>query len=391
MRTRSEFNVHFRVCVPGLLFSVWAASALAQAPAGKHLVANQSDLPRHSYAVDVAASELVVGAEPAFSAFAAQVRKNLDATFADYDIRDRATLRELLQLRLQLELLAGENEPALKTLAELRTESDKTDAKLAAGLVDEAILQARLQSKSASGAALAARAAAELTTLVTALPWPVVRDEVKEHASRLEIVTGKFAVALVKHDVDPSVAQSRTVNDEGAAEIVAARRQMSVIDPLRPALIEALKTYIAAHNVQKPDIWAARDVELGPDGHLVAVLVGVWDSGVDSTVLADHMHSDAQHPGRSAHGLAFSQDGSLSAQDLRPITDEQRAYYPTALKLFQGFNDVQNQIDSPEAAEVHKLTSNTPPGELPGKIKQILLAGSYLHGTHVAGDRKSVV
>jgi hypothetical protein len=97
------------------------------------------------------------------------------------------------------------------------------------------------------------------------------------------------------------------------------------------------------------------------------------------------MHSDSAHAGRSAHGIAFSQDGSLSDSDLRPITDEQRAFYPEALKIYQGINDLQNQVDSPEATAAKTFASSTPPDELPPKVKQILFFGAYLHGTHVAG------
>jgi hypothetical protein len=66
---------------------------VAGAGAGeKKTVASQSDLPRHSYAVPAAASDLVQATYAAFDAFAGKIRTDIESLFRDYDIQDRAAL-----------------------------------------------------------------------------------------------------------------------------------------------------------------------------------------------------------------------------------------------------------------------------------------------------------
>jgi subtilisin family serine protease len=48
-------------------------------------------------------------------------------------------------------------------------------------------------------------------------------------------------------------------------------------------------------------------------------------------------------------------------------------------------DDLQNNIDSPAAAEARKFFSTTPPDQLAPFFKQMQFLGQYMHGTHVAG------
>ena len=233
--------------------------AAAQA-AGKKVVESQTDMPRYSYPLTSPASQLVQADEPTFDAFAAAVRRNLDKTFDQYEIHDRATLRELVRLRLSLQLLAQQNDSALKTVRQLRELQDKPDAKLVTGLVEEAVIKARLATHATNGAPYEAAVTSNLNSMLAPLAWTVVGDALKEQEGGLEIRTGRLALGFVEHEVDPSVAKNGSVNDEGAGQIIAARRFIKVVDPIRPILISSMKRYITARNALKPDIWAARDV-----------------------------------------------------------------------------------------------------------------------------------
>ena len=83
---------------------------------GKKRVGSQSDLPRFTYSATGSQAD-----DAAFNAFAAKVKADLDSIFRDYDIEDKATLRSLWSARLNLQLAAGENRLALKSLAILLT------------------------------------------------------------------------------------------------------------------------------------------------------------------------------------------------------------------------------------------------------------------------------
>lgn len=374
-----------------LLAAVFAGSStltpvLAQtAPAAKKKVASQNDLPRFTYPIKGSASALLGANDATFTPFLAQVRANLNLTLAGYDITDRATLRQLTDLKLSLEDLGGDNQGALATLATLRGLQDKPDAKLTTGLVEQAVLQARLQTGASSGAAYQQAALKNYSEAVNALPWTVVQDTIKEQQGRLEITSVDAITGSVKRNLDPISAHSGTLDQDSAATIVSARHAVQVVLPLKTQLAAILKAYIVAHNVVKPDIWAARDVTLTVDQKLTPVLVGIWDSGVDTAVYPDQLYTDPNPGAHSPHGLAFDLHGALSTSDLEPITAAQQQRYPQLLSLFQGLDDLQNQVDSPEADKMRALTANTPSDQLAAIFKELDYFGNYLHGTHVAG------
>src|SRR5437763_16420712 len=90
-------------------------SAVAQ-DAAKKKVTSQSDLPRFSYPLTMPASELVQADAATFDAFSSKVRADLTAVFRDYDIADRASMRNLLFTKMTLQQLAGEYPEALQTV-----------------------------------------------------------------------------------------------------------------------------------------------------------------------------------------------------------------------------------------------------------------------------------
>src|SRR6266702_4731437 len=98
--------------VSGLLLAQFCSAQTA----AKKKVASQSDLPRFSYALTIPASELVQADPATFDPFAARVRADLDSVFRDYDIADKATMRELLATKMSLQELAGDFSGALETV-----------------------------------------------------------------------------------------------------------------------------------------------------------------------------------------------------------------------------------------------------------------------------------
>jgi len=354
-------------------------------PPVKKKVASQNDLPRFTYPIKGSASALLNVDDATFAPLLAQVRNNLTLVQTNYDIQDRATLRQLSRLELSIEVLNGDNQAALATLAHLRDLADKPDLKLTTSLSEEAILKARLQSGATSGPAFEQTALTIFRDEVNALPWSVVQDVVKEQQSRLEIASAQLMTGSIQRLVDPAVAQSGTLDQDGAAAVVNVREAIKTTLPLSGQFASVLKTYIAANNVVKPDIWAARDVTLSADQKLAPVLIGIWDSGVDTRLYPGQLYTDPNPGAHSPHGLAYDLHGALTNTDLEPLSPAQQQHYPEYLSLFQGLDDLHNQVDSPDAAKVRTLTTNTPPAQIAATFKQLDLVGNYMHGTHVAG------
>jgi hypothetical protein len=117
----------------------------------KKKVASQSDLPRFTYPVKSPASDLLQSDDATFHAFASKVRADLESTLRDYEVADKATLRLLLQAKLDLQQLTGENQAALETVASIRAEEEKPAARLTTGLFTSAVLKAEIETRSSSG------------------------------------------------------------------------------------------------------------------------------------------------------------------------------------------------------------------------------------------------
>jgi subtilisin family serine protease len=157
---------------------------------------------------------------------------------------------------------------------------------------------------------------------------------------------------------------------------------MAVLLPLKAGLVDAYASYLAAHKVDKPDIWAARDVALPPGRDHAPVVVAVWDSGVDSALFKERVVTGAA--GRPAL-IAFDKYSNPATGELAPIPTELRGRLPQMKSRLKGFSDLQSNIDSPEASEVKQFLSNLRPDQYKSAIEELSLAGQYIHGTHVAG------
>ena len=146
-----EFSRALFVCAALSLLEVGTLTALGQTQ--KKVVRSEADLPRFNYPIPGTATQLLTSDDTTFNAFAEKVRRDVDSVLNDYDIEDHATMRGLLGVKLNLEILAGQNQQALATIDRLRAVQDKPDAKLTSGLLITAMIDAEKQSGETSGSA----------------------------------------------------------------------------------------------------------------------------------------------------------------------------------------------------------------------------------------------
>jgi len=367
----------------GLILLLFVPCSYPQT-SGKKKVISQADLPRFAYPVKGSPSDLLQSEDATFNAFASKVRGDLESTFRDYQVEDKATLRVLLQAKLDLQQLAGENQAALETLASLRTKEEKPAARLTTGLFTSALLQAAIETKSSTGPNFEKVFAKHYQEAIDPLPWATVRDSVREQLTNYYLIGKAYVIGTVKTEIDPSVAKSGTVDALQAWRLVGYRNYLQFVH-LNNAGADVLKRYIAAHNVQKPDIWAAREVTFTADQKLTPVLVGIWDTGVDVSVFGDQVFADPQPTASGAHGLAYDDQGNPSQSWLLPLTPEQQQRYPAALADHKGLHDLNDGIDSPEAKALREKVSASTPEQMHELFEAFRVVQRYAHGTHVAG------
>src|ERR1700693_54170 len=146
------------------------------------------------------------------------------------------------------------------------------------------------------------------------------------------------------------VEKSGAVDNQTAWQIVALRFAALYKAPVKGRAAEVLQSYITKNSVEKPDIWAARDVTLSPSDKLTPVLIGIWDSGVDVSNFPQQLYSDPAPDWHDAHGLAFDDKGGHSKSLLLPIPEDARKDYAAFLPTLKGVEDQDTGVDTPEAS-----------------------------------------
>jgi hypothetical protein len=370
-----------------LLIATSFVAAVAQATTApaKRVVTSATDLPRFSYPVSAPPSTLLMEDDEAFNAFTVRILHDVDSVLNDYDIQDKSTLRSLYMAKRDVQILTNDNDAALATIKVLRGLQEKPEAIATSGIVARAVMEARISTHSNSGEAFQRAFQANFQSAVNPLEWRVVQDTLKGMKGSYELRTPDLIVGSLKEELDPAALKSNTMDLEAAESLISDRAFVKVYFPLKPQVLAVLTPYIAAHNVQKPDIWEAREVTLTAGQKVTPVRIGIWDSGVDTSLFPNQLFTDPAPGAHSPHGLAYDMQGALYNGDLQPLTPEQKELYPKVLGLEQGLLDLYSSIDSPAASEAKKTLASMPPDQLAPFLKQLNFLGQWMHGTHVAG------
>jgi len=355
-----------------------ALTAVAQ---GKKRVEKAADLPVFSYKVE-GKLETLIRDDAQFRAFASEVRRDTDSVLAQYDIADKAKLRELLGVLVRLDLIEGRWDSALSGALKIRELEEKPADKLLSGLVVRAIVEARRVTGNTTSDAYRREVARLVAADLARMPFEVIQNEVKEAKAGNEILSEALALGYVNNVLQPTVDKAGSLSSDLAPIIVGAKYRLTFALPLKDTMVAAYTQYLDAHKVEKPDIWAARNVELPTGKDYAPVTIAVWDSGVDSSLFKGRMVTDAA--GKPAL-LAFDKYANPATGELAPIPAELKGKLPQMKARLKGFSDLESNIDSPEASEVKRALSALKPDEYKSTIEELTLASQYIHGTHVAG------
>jgi subtilisin family serine protease len=383
----------FAISLAVIGLAAFATPALAD---DKPVVTKQDDLPRHTYSVDGTVTELLQSDE-AFAAFAGQVRADIEQDLEAYDIQDRTTLAGLHGTLLQLDMLEGKYASALDHVATLRELEEKPGLKLVSGIGTEARVAAiheagGMDDRDAYKAAFARSYGAKLESL----PWDQVQDILQQTRGQLQMASETVLLGVVQQMLDPVAEKTGTVSGDIARQIVGMRYMLEIGLVTKEEAIAALTHVIDAHEVvAKPDIWAARALDLTGREDLAPVVVAIWDTGVDPAVYGDRMwtNPDEQLDGTDTddngwvddvHGIAhdlhaYRTSGALYPMDAaeRPI-DELQSYA-------KGMFDLQAALDTPDAMAIKQKMASLGPDEVRSFIEDLTRYTLYSHGTHVAG------
>ena len=354
-----------------------AGTAVAQ---DKKRVERAADLPRFSYKIDGKLDDLIAS-DARFAAFARELRRDVESVLAQYDIQDKATQRQLLGMIVQLDFLEGRYDAALAGAARVRALQEKPADKLLSGIQLRAIVAAQAKAGNRTSDAYRRDVAQRISADLEAMPYDVVQNDIKEAKMRAEIVSEALILGNVREVLQPTVDKAGSLSSDLAPSIVGARYALTAALPLKQTMIDTYGGYLAAHKVDKPDIWAARDINLPAGRGYAPVAVAVWDSGVDMALFPGRVVEVAGKPAM----IAFDKYSDPSSAGLFPLPADLRARLPQMKAMVKGFSDLQSNIDSNEASDVKRLLSSLKPAEVKATIEEINAAANFMHGTHVAG------
>jgi subtilisin family serine protease len=213
------------------------------------------------------------------------------------------------------------------------------------------------------------------------MPYEVVQNDVKEAKAGAEIASESLTLGYLRNVIQPTVDKAGALSSDLAPAVVNAKYRLVASLPLKQTLVSTYSGYLAAHKVDKPDIWAARDASLPPGKPYAKVNVAVWDSGVDASLFGDRV---VKKDGKPAV-IAFDRYAKPATGSLQPIPANLEGRIPALKSRLKGFSDLQSNIDSPEASEVKQYLSSLKPDEYKSAVEELGLAGNWMHGTHVAG------
>ncbi|OYU30552.1 MAG: hypothetical protein CFE39_13015 [Comamonadaceae bacterium PBBC2] len=364
----------------GLALAPWPA-AQAQATAPKPRIEKAADLPRFAYTPG-GQLEAVVRSDQLFAPLAAAVRGDTERLLADYDIPDKATRRDLLNLLAMLDFLDGRYASAMARADEVQRLQDKPSDKLLSGLRLRAMATAAQQHAPGSAAYVQA-VGGLMAQALKPLPFAVVENDVKSAKASAEVIGEALILGRVREVLQPTAdANGGQLSSDLVPGLVGARFALQQLLPLKAVSRQAYADFITANQVVKADIWAARDVVLAADAAAQPVRLAVWDSGVDTALYPQQLQRDAE--GRVAY-IGFDKYARPEAGPLMPIPSELASKLGQMVARTKGFSDLQSNIDSAEASQVKQLLSGLKPDGYKQVIEEVGLAGNYEHGTHVAG------
>ena len=369
--------------------TAWARPALAIACAAVMGAASAQalqraekadDLPRFSYAVQ-GELEAIVRDPQRFGAFAHQRRKDLESVLASFDIADKAAKRQLLNELVQLNMLEGRHDEALKLANQIRELQDKPADKLLSGLSTRAIVAAIRKTGSRGTPEYAAEVGRAISSELEGHPYLVIRNDIQQAKAGAQTISESLVLGRVRNVLQPVAAKTGALSSDMAPALVSSRYALEYVLPLKATLAQTYTAYLKARQANKPDIWKARDVALPAGRNYAVVPVVVWDSGVDMSLFAGRELKKGNAPALIAFDLHYRP----SQEPLKPLPAEMKAKMDTLIARSKGLSDLQSDIDSAEAEEVRTVLSTLPPDQYKKVVEELRFAGGYEHGTHVAG------
>lgn len=370
-------------------------------------VRTADDLPRHTYPLTGKAIEIIRDDAKFFGL--------LDAALADakrdlerYRIDDSATLKGYYDGISAAYVAKGDFDTALSYSDKSRALETKDQDRLMRGMTLRAIVAARrslgLQpgQKPADAAAFKEAFKRELRSLVEPLPYDLIKDRLIGVRNQAKIISPGLIEASLGSGLDPLIEAGKgSVAADVVGALIEARVTLNVMLDLIPSMAEVYGTIIdarsadAAKAAKAADKWTARLVTLDASASAKPVAVGIWDSGVDTSLFPANLWTNSAETANGKdddnngfvddlHGIAFSLDRKPTTGPLADLSGL-RGDKQQLLRFIAASMDMQAGITNAGVEEFQNHYRSLKQEQMRTFTDDLGLMGSYTHGTHVAG------
>jgi subtilisin family serine protease len=354
------------------------------------------DLPRHTYALEGKSVEILRDRERFLKLVDEAIADSL-ADLEKYRIEDIATLKGYYDGLSAAFSAKGDSERALEFSDKAKALETKEQEKAMRGVA----LRARIAARKSAGsdeAAYLARFREELRAAIEPIPYELVKDQLIAVRSQANILSKDLIEASLGASLDPLIAAGKgSVRPEIIGALIQANNTLTITLPLIPIMAEVFGEKIDANAKAQAaeDRWTPRLIALDSTMKATPVVVGVWDSGVDTSLYPQSLWTNPSEElnGKDddgngfvddLHGIAFGLDrrptvGPLAS--LEGLTGDKAQL----MSFIAASQDMQAGIQNERVEAFQNRYRNLKESEMRAFGEDLSLLGSYVHGTHVAG------
>ncbi len=358
-------------------------SAVRAQVAPKPRITRASELPPFAYALTGNLEAFVrAGTSAPTLALSAAVRRDIESVLGTYDIADAGLIRSLKSSLTQIAMLEGRHDDALRLIEERSALATRFASRVLTGINPRAMIVSQRVHPDITSPAYATAVGRELITLLRALPYDSVQNDLREAKSGFPFLIDALVVGQLRGRTQELVDQQGSVTLTVARELIATAYALRFELPIKPTLAAAYETVLARRTLaEKADIWKDRSVTFTTAKDLTPVVVGVWDSGLDTALFSPQLLRDVR--GRPVM-MGFNQFIEPENTPTARIAPELMARRDEMNRIFKGTGDLDANLDTPDATFVReRLASLTPDSAQIYERWQSQWNG-YSHGTAVS-------
>ena len=258
---------------------------------------------------------------------------------------------------------------------------EKPADKLLTGLQARAIIDGRGPQAAPAARPTWRRSRSGLEAALKPLPYEVIANEIKEAKASAELLgEGRF-LGYINEVLQPTSDKTGALSSELAPGLVSVRYALVLRLPLKQTLVDTYGAYLAATR---------------STGRTSGPPEKSRSNRVAPIRRSSSRYGTAAWTPRFSKRRSCAMQGHSGADRLRQVRQPtehrtagaepaMQARLPTMKARSKGFSDLQSNVDSPEANEVKQLISTLPREQYKPTVEELILAGNYTHGTHVAG------